>query len=74
MQYPNGITDAQSQKKTLGSPKATPPRRKQCTSTIIAQSKILDFYPEDSPRSQNNAFNKAIARNSKLRSYVGFSP
>jgi hypothetical protein len=48
-------------------------KRCQCTSIIIARSKILGFHPEDSPHSQNNAFNKDIARYNQLRSNLGFS-
>jgi hypothetical protein len=36
--------------------------------------KDLDFHPEDNPHSQNNAFNKAIARHNQLRPDLGFSP
>jgi hypothetical protein len=54
--------------------KATPPRRKQCTSAVVARSKIIGFHLEDSPRSQNNAFNKGIARHNQLRPDLGFSP
>jgi hypothetical protein len=36
------------------------------------RSKILGFYPEDSRRSQNNAFNKIIIRHNKLRSDLEF--
>jgi hypothetical protein len=35
--------------------------------------KDLDFHPEEGPRSQNNAFNKAIARHNQLRPDLGFS-
>jgi hypothetical protein len=46
----------------------------KCTSVVVARSKILGFHPEDSTCSQNNAFNKAIARHNQLRSDLGFSP
>jgi hypothetical protein len=39
-----------------------PPRRKQCTSFVVAQSKILSFHPGESMSSQNNAFSKGIVR------------
>jgi hypothetical protein len=44
---------------------ATPPGRKPCTSTIIARSQIIGFHPEENTRSQNNAFNKAIAKHNQ---------
>ena len=43
------------------SPEATFSKRKQCTSNVIAQSKIIGFHPGERPSSQNNTFNKAIA-------------
>jgi hypothetical protein len=36
--------------------------------------KDLDFHPEESPRSQNNPFNKVIARRNQLRQDREFSP
>jgi hypothetical protein len=56
------------------SPKTMPPKRKQCTSAVI--DLIIDhgFSPRRKPRSQNNAFNKAIARHNQLRSDLEFSP
>jgi hypothetical protein len=54
--------------------KTTPPRREQCSNTVVARLKILGFHPEDSPRSQNNAFNNAIVRHNQLRPNLGFSP
>jgi hypothetical protein len=59
---------------TPGSPKVTPSRREQCTSAVVAWSKILGFHSEDSLRSQNNAFKKDIARQNQLRPYLEFSP
>jgi hypothetical protein len=56
------------------SSKGTSSRRKQCTSTIIARSKIIGFYHGESPCSQNNASNKTIARHNQLREELGFSP
>jgi hypothetical protein len=44
-----------------GSPKATPPRRKQCTSVLVTQSKILGFHHGKKFDFPKNAFNKAIA-------------
>jgi hypothetical protein len=35
---------------------------------------IIDYHPGERPRSQNNAFNKAIARNNQLSPDLGFSP
>jgi hypothetical protein len=45
--------------------KMTPPIKKQCTSVVVARSKILCFHPEESRSSQNNAFCKAIARHNQ---------
>jgi hypothetical protein len=47
--------------------KATPPRRSNCASVVVARSKILDFHPEETYCSQNNAINKDIARYNELR-------
>jgi hypothetical protein len=44
------------------SPKAMPQRRKQYTSVVVVQSKILDFHPRESLISQNNAFSKDTTR------------
>jgi hypothetical protein len=41
---------------------------------VIAQSKILDFHSEDSPRSKNNASNKVITSHNQLRSDLRFLP
>jgi hypothetical protein len=54
--------------------KATPPRRKQYTSIIVARSNILDFHLGKSFHSQNNAFNKVIVRHNQLRLDPVFSP
>ena len=55
------------------SSKATPPKRKQCTSVV--RSKILSFRPGESPSSpKNNAFNKVITRYNQCRLDLGFSP
>jgi hypothetical protein len=35
-----------------------PPRREQCTSAIIAQTKIEGFHLGGNPKFPNNAFNK----------------
>jgi hypothetical protein len=35
---------------------------------------ILGFHPEESPRSRNNAFNKAIIKHNQLRPDLGFLP
>jgi hypothetical protein len=48
--------------------------RQTCLSVGVAQSKILGFYPEESPRSQNNAFKKVIARHNQLRQILDFHP
>jgi hypothetical protein len=52
----------QTQHRERDSQKALPPRRKQCTSVVVAQLKILGFHPAEHPSFQNNTFSKAIAR------------
>jgi hypothetical protein len=42
---------------------------KRCHCSI----KDLDFHPEEGHRSQNNAFNKTIARHNQLRADLEFS-
>jgi hypothetical protein len=42
--------------------------------SLSPDQKILVFHPDDSLRSQNNAFNKVIVRHNKLRPHFGFSP
>jgi hypothetical protein len=37
-------------------------KKQQCTSVVIARLKILGFHLGEIPISQNNAYNKAIAR------------
>jgi hypothetical protein len=39
-----------------------PPKKQQWTSVVIARLKILGFHLGEIPISQNNAYNKAIAR------------
>jgi hypothetical protein len=65
----------QDNTKNSSSPKATPLKREQCTSAVIAL--IVDhmsFHPGESRRLQNNAFNKLIVRHNQLRPDLGFSP
>jgi hypothetical protein len=51
-----------------------PLKRKQCISTVVVQPEIIDFHFRESPRLQNNAFNKAIVRHNQLRLDLRFSP
>jgi hypothetical protein len=50
-----------------GSPKELPPRRKTCKHVLVAQSRILSFYPGVSPTSQNSSDNKAIVSYNLLK-------
>jgi hypothetical protein len=59
-QHPNHHL-RQHQDRKRDSSKPTPPRRKQCSSVIVARSKILSFHLGESLSSQNNVFGKAIA-------------
>jgi hypothetical protein len=46
-----------------GSLKVTPPKKEQCTSTIVVQSKVVGFHFGGNPNFPSNAFNKnAIGR------------
>ena len=57
-----------------GSSKATPPRRKQCISVVVAQSRILSFHPGESPRFQKQCLRKTIARYNQWSKTLGFHP
>jgi hypothetical protein len=42
--------------------------------SLLDHAYILGFHPCESPRTQNNAFNKTIATLNQLMQDLGFSP